>query len=392
MSSNASSGARGDRLAELLPAELIPLFDDRFVGSCTLFEEYVHRLALRVVGGTGLDAAAREPGTPGEIAVRAGLDAARAPVAVGWLLATLALTGRAARAGDGRFHIPAALPDLDPEEVAQAQDRHDPSALASYRMAALAAALYPPVLHGTVSGEEALFAPDRISAWFEYFSNDNLIYAISNRIGAFAAERALHGDGGPVLELGGGLGSGTAAALERFTETGRLSAVRSYRLTEFAPSFLRRGQRRLAGQFPGVPLSFGRLDMDRPFGEAGVEDGAFALVYGVNTLHVARDLEFTLAEIRRALAPGGALVLSECVRPFPGRPVCIEFLFNLLEAFRAPRLVEPWRPNGGFLTPEHWTAALEACGFRDVTVYPDITRIREVCPSFVVAAIAAVRA
>ena len=78
-------------------------------------------------------------------------------------------------------------------------------------------------------------------------------------------------------------------------------------------------------------------------------------------------VDVTVAEVRRALAPGGALVLSECVRPFPSRPVYIEFLFNLLEAFRAPRLVEPWRPNGGFLTPEQWTAALEACGFRDVT-------------------------
>jgi hypothetical protein len=37
-------------------------------------------------------------------------------------------------------------------------------------------------------------------------------------------------------------------------------------------------------------------------------------------------------------------------------------------------------------------AALEACGFRDATVYPDIARIREVCPSFVVGAITAVRA
>ena len=392
MSPDGRSGAPVDRLAELLPAELIPLFDDRFVGSCTLFEEYVHRLALRVVGSTGLDTAAREPGTPGEIAARAGLDAARAPVPVGWLLATLELTGHAVRTSDGRFHIPMTLPDLDPEEVAQAQERHDPSALASYRMAALAAALYPPVLRGTVSGEEALFAPDRIGAWFEYFSNDNVIYAISNRIGAIAVERALWGDGGAVLELGGGLGSGTAAVLERFRETGRLGSIQSYRFTEIAPSFLRRGQRRLTGRFPGVRLSFGRLDMDRPFSEAEVEEGAFALVYGVNTLHVARDLEFTLAEIRCALAPRGTLVLSECVRPFPGRPIYIEFLFNLLEAFRAPRLVVPWRPNGGFLTPVHWVAALEASGFRDVTVYPDIARIREVCPAFVVAAITAVRA
>ena len=392
MASDTSSGARGDRFAELLPAELIPLFDDRFVGSCTLFEEYVHRLAVRVVRSTGLGAAASEPGTPVEFAARAGLDPARAPVAVSWLLATLALNGRATRAGDGRFHIPAALPQLDPEEVVLAQERHDPSALASYRLAARAAEQYPLVLRGTVSGEEALFAPDRIGAWFEYFSNDNVIYAISNRIGAIAVERALHGDGGAILELGGGLGSGTAAALERFTETGRLAAVRSYHLTEIAPSLLRRGQRRLAGRFPGVPLSCGRLDMDRPFGEAEVEEGSYALVYGVNTLHVARDLEFTLAEVRRALAPGGALVLSECVRPFPGRPVYLEFPFNLLEAFRAPRLVEPWRPNGGFLSPEHWVAALEACRFREVTVYPDIARIREACPAFVVAAITAVRA
>ena len=386
------AGGRRDPLAELLPPELIPLFDDRFVGSCTLFEEYVHRLALRVVRSMEIDSAARQPGTPAEIAARAGLDPERAPVTVGWLLAMLALGGRAARGAGGRFSIPAALPDLDPREVADAQQRLDPSSLASYRMADLAAEMYPPVLRGAASGEAALFAPDRVGAWFEYFSNDNLIYAISNRVGAFAAGRALRGDGGTVLELGGGLGSGTAALFEHLTETGRVSAVRSYHVTEVAPSFLRRGQRRLAGRFPGVPLSFGRLDMDRPFGEAGVEEGACALVYGVNTLHVARDLELTLAEVRRALAPGGALVLSECVRPFPGRPVYIEFLFNLLDAFRAPRLVEPWRPNGGFLTPEQWTAALQACGFRDVTVYPDIARIREVRPACIVAAISAVRA
>jgi SAM-dependent methyltransferase len=392
MISVAGGDGRGYRFTQVLPAELLPLFDDLFVGSCALFEEYVHRLSVQVVRHTGLDAAGREPGTPGEIAARAGLDPARAAVTVGWLLAMLASGGRAVRGGDGRYTIPAAPADLDPREMADAQERLDPSSLPSYRMAALAATLYPSVLRGAASGEETLFAPERIGAWFEYFSNDNRIYAISNRIGAFAAERALRGDGGPVLELGGGLGSGTAACLERFTETGRLSAVRSYRFTEVAPSFLRRGQRRLAGRFPGVPFSFVRLDMDRPFAEAGIVEGAFAIVYGVNTLHVARDLEFTLAEVRRALAPGGALVLSECVRPFPGRPVYIEFLFNLLEAFRAPRLVEPWRPNGGFLTPEQWTAALEACGFHDVTVYPDIARIREVRPAFVVAAITAVRA
>ena len=51
-----------------------------------------------------------------------------------------------------------------------------------------------------------------------------------------------------------------------------------------------------------------------------------------------------------------------------------------------------WRPNGGFLTPEQWTGALLANGFRDVRIVPDITGIRDTYPSFVVAAVSAVRA
>ena len=132
--------------------------------------------------------------------------------------------------------------------------------------------------------------------------------------------------------------------------------------------------------------------MNKPFEEAGVVPGAYALVHGVNTLHVATDLAFTLGEVRSALAPGGAVVISECVRPFPGQPVYVEFVFNLLEAFREPVLDAGWRPNGGFLTPEQWTAALEASGFCDVRIVPDIAVIRDVYPSFVVAAVVAVKA
>jgi SAM-dependent methyltransferase len=141
--------------------------------------------------------------------------------------------------------------------------------------------------------------------------------------------------------------------------------------------------------FPEVPLAFALLDMNKPFAAAGVAPGAFALVHGVNTLHVATDLAFTLGEIREALAPGGAVVISECVRPHPNQPVYVEFVFNLLQAFREPVLVPGWRPNGGFLTPEQWTAALEANGFRDVRIVPDIIAIRDVYPNFVVAAVVA---
>jgi len=243
-----------------------------------------------------------------------------------------------------------------------------------------------------VSGEEALFDPEGISAWLRYFSNANPLYAVSNAIGAVAAERALPPGGGEVLELGGGFGSGAEALLARLEAAGRGAEVSSYRLTELVAMFLRRADRALRARFPGFPLAFGALDINRPFSEGGIAPGSVALVYGVNVVHVARDLAATLGEIRAALAGNGALVLAECVRPFPGQPIYVEFVFNLLGTFRDVVLVPEWRPNGGFLTPEQWTAALVANGFTDVRVFPDISSIRQDIPQFVVAAISARRA
>jgi hypothetical protein len=72
--------------------------------------------------------------------------------------------------------------------------------------------------------------------------------------------------------------------------------------------------------------------------------------------------------------------------------VYVEFIFNLLASFRAPLLVPAWRPNGGFLTPEQWHAALAGNGFDRIEILPDIAALRDTYPSFLVAAITARRA
>jgi SAM-dependent methyltransferase len=383
---SARSGT--DERAALLPPELLPLFDVGFVRSCDLIEEYVARLALGVGRAIDLEQACAGGATVEEVIARTRLAPGVARVPVGWLLETLVMHGWAARGdrGDGerRYETVTALPTLAAEEVAQAQAEHDPRCLPSYRIAATAAQCYPAVLRGETTGEEALFNAETIGAWFEYFSNANPLYAIANEIGARAAAEALAARPGAVLEVGGGLGSAAEALLAR-------AAALPYRFTEVSALFLRRAKRALSARFAGRELTFGVLDIDAPFGQGGAGPGEYALVYGVNVLHVARDLGATLSEIRTVLAPGGALVIAECVRPFPGRPVYVEFVFNLLGAFRAPVLQPAWRPTGGFLTPEQWTGALAANGFEGVSVYPDIAAIREHYPSFVVAAIGARR-
>jgi SAM-dependent methyltransferase len=384
-----------DQRAALLPREIQPLFDDSFVHSCDLFEEYVFRLALDVFRHLGLEAACAEPATRDEVIARTGLDPRASGVPVDWILRELAAHGvLEARSGPTgiRYLLPGELPHLDAGAVRAAQERHDPRALPSFAIAALAAEHYPAVLRAEESGEQALFGAERMGVWSEYFSNDNPIYGVSNAIGAIACANALDVRNGAILELGGGLGSGALALCDRLGVAANGGTIGEYRFTELSIPFLRRAQKDLAGRYPSVTFAFARLDMNRSFSEAGVKPEGCALAYAVNALHVARDLAFTLGEIRAALAPGGALVFAECVRPFLERPVYVEFIFNLLAVFREPILVPEWRPTGGFLTPEQWTAALGAAGFVDVRFLPDIAAIRDAYPSFVVAAITARRA
>jgi SAM-dependent methyltransferase len=381
-----------DRRAALIPREILSLFDDRFVRSCELVEEYVARLALAAFRSTGLERACAAAATVDGAIGGAGLAPAIARVPAAWLAATLAARGWIEALDGARYRAAQPLPRLDPDEILAEQELNDASCLPAYRIAALAAERYPAVLRGEITGEQALFDAEGVSAWLKYFSNANPLYAVTNAIGAVAAERALPAGGGAVLELGGGFGSGAEALLARLEAAGRRPELARYRFTEIAPMFLRRAERTLRARFGGWPLEFGALDIDRPFAAAAIAPGSCALVYGVNVVHIARDLAATLAEIRAALADGGAIALAECMRPFAGRPVYVEFVFNLLGAFRDAVLVPGWRPNGGFLTPEQWCAALAAAGFAAPAVYPDIAALREVFPQFVVAAVSARRA
>jgi SAM-dependent methyltransferase len=373
---------RDERVALL--GALAPLFDDRFVRSCDLYEAYVEGLACEAFAATGLAAACATPRTLPEAIDAAGLDAAVALVPAAWLCAMLAARGALDSAG-GRHHLRAAPPPADLAALRAAQAGHDPGCLPAYELAAYAARHYPAVLSGAVSGEQVLAAPEALDLWTGYFSNANALYAVSNAVGAIAAGHALARLPGAVLELGAGLGSAAEALLERVPR----AAITSYRLTDASPLFLRRAQRALRPRCAGLDLQAALLDIDRPFADAGIAPRSVALVYAVNVLHVARDLGAALAEVREALAPGGALVIAECLRPLEGRPLHAELPFNLLGAFRAPVLDPQWRPNGGFLTPSQWRAALEAHGFRDVAVLPDLDAIRDAYPSFVVGAITA---
>jgi len=383
-------------LAQMLPPSLAPAFGELFIRSGQLYDEFIHRLTLRCFRAAGLEAAAHEPGSPEEIAARAGLETHRALTPLDWMLRRLTERGLLEAVGAGgvsrRFCVRRALPELDPAAIAEEQRREDPSWLPSYVLADTVAQDYPAFLRGERTGEEILFSPTRLPLWGAYFSNDNGLYAVNNLAGAIAVEEWMPPGPVAVLELGGGLGSAAVALLQRLRMVGRWGEIRDYRFTDIVPLFLRRGQQALQTRFPDASfLKFALLDENRSFSEQGTRPGSLSLVYAVNALHVARDLHFTLREIFGALAQGGRLVIAEALRPTLGETIYMEFIFNLMESFRAPVLHPVYRPRGGFLTPQQWRHAMETAGFVDVRTLPDIDRIRDCFPAFCVGAIGATR-
>jgi SAM-dependent methyltransferase len=392
----AETTALAAGLQQALPPSLRPLFNGAFLRSWDLYDEFVYRLALRVFQSAGLEAVTREAGNSAEIAARAGFEPERALIPLEWILHQLATRQllEEMRADDGarwrRGHEP--LPALDPDPIREEQAWLDRSWLPAYTLAETVARDYVRFLRGEITGEAILFSPARFRLWIDYFSNAHGLYAVNNRVGAIAVEEWLPSRAASILELGGGLASAACAVLERLEGAGRLGAIREYRFTELVPAFLRRGQQALQARFPDLPaLQFALLDMNRAFEAQGVAPGSQSVVFAVNTLHVAHDLDFTLGEILRALEPGGRLIISECVRMLPGQALNAEFIFNLMATFRSRRPDAPGQPPAGFLLPAQWKAALEAAGLADVRFLPDVLSFSDRFPRFHVTVIGATR-
>ena len=264
----------------------------------------------------------------------------------------------------------------------------DPSNARTLDLLERAASLYPAVAHGEQSGDQSLFGPQGVPLWLNYFHNDNLTYTVNNWISAVLAARCLTSR--PklrILEIGAGAGSGTETLLGWFDERGLLPRLERYLITEPNAFFRRRNQRELSTRYGELPLEWGAFDINVPWDVHGVSSGEFDLVYGVNVLHVAKDLLFSLNQARFALASDGWLVIGECLRPYPNQPIYPELMFQILESFTDVHTDPEIRPNPGFLTANQWRRAFTRAGFARAEVAPDVDYIRELYPHFFTGAI-----
>jgi len=381
-------------LARISDPAVRSLFTREFILCAEHFDRFTIDSVLQLVRTLALGEDLARGTSAAHLVTRRGF-APRAEIPLRWFFDKLADAGYLDASGDGRdrtFRARGPLPPGDPDRAEAVARAVDPRSMPPFAIVRAMVEHVPEFLRGEKTGEDILFAPNRLTLWFDYFSNDNLLYAINNRLGAEAVARALPASRPSTLvELGGGSGSAALAVAERLARDARLPRIGRYVFTEIVPTFLRRAERSIRSRFPDLPAEFVRLDMDRDFAEQGVPAGMADVVYAVNTIHIARDLAATLARVRETLKPGGIAVFSECVRPFAGQPIYVEFVFNFLENFTGVATDARTRPNHGFLTPEHWRRALGAAGFETPEVLPDVEELAKHYEAFFVAAVSARR-
>ena len=381
-------------LARIPDLEIRSLFSSEFILCCEEFDEFTTAMVLRLVHTLGL-AEALTAGASVEDLISKKNYSPRAAVPLDWFLRKLAAERLVAEERSERgtiFKARGPLPAGDPERFETRARSIDPRSMPPFTVVRAMVDRVPEFLAGEKTGEEILFSPAKLPLWFDYFSNENLLYQINNRLGAEAVYRALPiSRPATILELGGGSGSAALAVGERLARDAGLSRIGRYLFSEIVPTFLRRAERSLKARFPEVPFEFLRLDIDRDFAEQGVPVGVADIVYAVNTVHIAKDLGRTLARIRETLKPGGVAIFSECVRPFPGQPIYVEFVFNFLENFTGVATDRATRPNHGFLTPENWRRSFRAAGFDSPEILPDVEELAKHYDAFFVAAVSARR-
>ena len=381
-------------LARIPDPAIRALFTPEFILCCEQFDRFTTDMVLRLVGELDLEEVLARGTSAAAIAAAKGF-APRAEIPLEWFLRKLEAEGYLDAEGSGgrkSYRARGPLPPGDPDRAESHARAIDARAMPPFTVVRAMVEHAPAFLRGEMTGEEILFSPAKLPLWFDYFSNENLLYQINNRLGAEAVARALPvSRPATVVEIGGGSGSAALALAERLARDGALSRIGHYVFTEIVPTFLRRAERTLKSRYPSLDLRCLRLDMDRPFGEQGIEPGTADVVYAVNTIHIAKDLGAALARVRETLKPGGAAVFSECVRPFEGQPIYVEFVFNFLENFTGVATDAATRPNHGFLTPDNWKKALAKAGFEKPEILPDVEELARHYDAFFVAAVSARR-
>ncbi len=237
---------------------------------------------------------------------------------------------------------------------------------------------YPDYLEGKKNGVDILFNEESINIMNEFYCI-NEFYAVHNIGGGKILNYDISQRNNPsILEIGGGMGGGTKQfILQRIADNEKLDNF-TYIFTEVANKLLRATKKEISEiTNENININYKKFDFNSDPIEQGYENNSFDVIWGVNALHVAKDLKKSIKILYDMLKPGGSLLISETVRADGNPMVQQEFILNTLDSYWNVVLDEDIRPQYGFMHWKNWLKAFELAGFSQFETIPDMSKVEK---------------
>ena len=271
------------------------------------------------------------------------------------------------------FRLSGVISEMDPDAITRKMLEIDINVLSSNLLLEKAARGYPDFLLGKRTAVDILFNEDKMKLWNEYFSNSNSGYVVHNALAASGLLKCLPDRPGlKILEVGGGTGNAAVYFLKEMQGRGLIDNIEEYIFSDISPVLLRSGNHTIMRELDDIQMvQLKTLDFERSFVSQGIEPDSLDVVFGVNSIHAAKDLMGALDNIYKALKPGGSIILSECARQDRSSLLFQELIFNLFDNYRNVTLSD-LRPMPGFLDVESWKKLLIEAKFKEIEFLSNI--------------------
>ncbi|KAJ6031693.1 Acyl transferase/acyl hydrolase/lysophospholipase [Penicillium herquei] len=214
------------------------------------------------------------------------------------------------------------------------------------------------ILQGKIDPLEVIFKSDLADIFYaSLFEN----ICADGRLASIINLASHETPGMRVLEVGAGTGGMTEQVLgvfeEREIRTGAFSFA-EYCYTDISPMFLERAKSRWPRFEGDGRLNFQTLDIAQSIESQGFEPASYDLVIAASVLHATPSLEITIQNVRKALKPGGRLILLEAIKP---EDIVTNFMAGLTPGWWVAR--DKWRLHSPAVSEPVWDHNLRKNGF-----------------------------
>ncbi|KAK7752400.1 Type I Iterative PKS [Diatrype stigma] len=244
------------------------------------------------------------------------------------------------------------------DEAFEAKLRRVESLLPAWELYTLCARKLPAILAGELDPLQVVFG----SGLADVFYEDLFVgLCADGRLGTLLDLASHENPALRILEVGAGTGGMTGhfiSIMEAREKRTGAPAFAEYTYSDISPMFFERARARWPQLEAQGRMLFKTLDLDRPVAEQGFEPESYDMVVAASVLHATADLEANIRHVRRALKPGGRLVLLEAVCP---DNVATNFMAGLLPGWWIAN--ETWRPHSPAITESMWDTYLRRNGF-----------------------------